>query len=197
MRNLIILFVITLLINVSFFLSLPETFIEFGSIKEIQIELNMEKIDSLSEELHNSTGADHIWIWLFHHEVDDMYNNIYPVFNLSDLYISSPYIWHKPDIEITQNTKNIKLNNFPDINETFDGKCISRITTSRDINIFRNLRDYNLIIRCPLYDNSGGIIGIFGITILSYELLSAKLNDTSMLAIVKGYSKLFTNALFE
>lgn len=190
-----------LIIQLVFLFSSPARTLSLNKLNESIFIENNEKLNQLSTELNKLTNADHVWLWLFHENIDQMYSdtdifNFSLRFNFKPLYISSPYMWHKPNIKITKNTTNIDLSSFPDMNRTFNNECLSRISNVRDSKIFETVQLGSLVIRCPLYDDNENIIGLFGITILDYDISTYSADNQNLISAVSLYEKQFRRILY-
>ena len=196
MKKILIVAAVTCLINVVFLFSQPDRIFSVGAVSESRFINHKKDLDLISERLNSEIGSDHVWLWLFHNNIDDMFGEEFSL-GIKAPYMSSPYIWHGEGLRITANTRNILISEFPDMTETFSGKCLARLTKQSDLDLFDNLSNKNLVIRCPLYDTRNAIIGVFGVTVLNYELSLFQANVQQYIKTVKEESKNATTVLFE
>lgn len=198
LSNFVLPFVlIILLLNTALVLTMP---FNFGFKREIELSIISEiktALDTMFLEISERTDGDMVWVNLFHTNPTRDFVGTFG-FRSEPLYQSAFHYWTRQGvptpIRYRQNEPVLSLDQ---IQETFIGRCIYRVSSERDVGESETIGipKERLIIRCPLFRNEI-IVGTIGVTIFDYPIDNLKEYSEKRFEILREYADRIRNTIF-
>lgn len=175
-----ILLVISSIINLSLSWYIYDHFKQyhFNVYNTDYTHLKME-LDKISKEIFKIHEVDLIWVYMFHERPDIAW---IPTFlnNAAPLYQSAVYYQVREGVpNPIEARQDQPLFSIEKITDTLLGECVGLITKEENEQTQANLPKNRLVLRCPLMNKHGKVVGNFGFTILEYNIgdVEAEMNN--------------------
>ena len=135
------------------------------------------KLDRVFQQISRDTGADIVWINLFH--TDPKFDGVLTDSNTKDaILLTALHHYIKPGYKISiRLARNQPISKLPQIDETLRGKCIVRQNASPNPYELQEVPIKRLVLRCPLYDNNENLIGIYGLSFFYFDSTTTDVED--------------------
>lgn len=156
-----------------------------------------ETLDGLFQDLAQETSADLVWLNLIHESEDAIWIAPFRE-NSIPLYQSAIHYWTQEGIpNPIKNRQKEPLLVVERINETLRGRCLGRITGIDNHHDPAGLPIERLIIRCPLENGTGRVVGTYGITILEFQSDNIAEDISRYINLVRLFGPSFEEVLFD
>lgn len=165
--------------------------------------INIKNIDMIRNDLNlifadisEKTNADIVWINIFHQNPELGFAK--GIVSKESILVTSLHQWiasnHKIQIKLN---KNQPITELPQIDEILAGKCMGTINSSPNPYELSEVAVNRLIVHCPLYDDSGNIIGIYGLSFFDFDYLNKDQFVLERSKLLQTYRNIIFNTIFK
>ena len=188
---------IVLILNTALVMTMP---FNLGFKREVELAVISDiktLLDDMFLEISEKTNADMVWVNLFHTNPERDFVGTFG-FRSETLYQSAFHYWTRPGVpspvRYRQNEPVLALDQ---IQATFIGECIYRVTSERDVGESETIGIplERLIIRCPLFRDQI-IVGTMGLTIFNYPTDNLEEYANERFDILNEYVNRIKSAIF-